>query len=724
MSDINIVLENRDDIHVAVEEKDINVEVPAGKDGRSLRPRGEWSASVAYAYLDLVSYQGSSYAATRAVPVGTLPTDTSYWMLSAEKGEPGGSVWGNITGDLSDQTDLQEALDSKADASDVEEGFADVAEALAGKANADDVYTKTETDTLLGAKADVGDSYTKTEEDTLLNAKANSADVYTKTETDTLLADKADADDVYTKTEVDDALALKANSADVYTKTATDALLLDKAPVILNSASGSIASFADGSPAPVTALSVGIDPMQDLHGYDNPWPAGGGANIWDEEYITTGFFSVDGTWTVGSALSSKNPISVQPNTTYYLVNGSNTSIYVTYWTEAVPSGVSDTTHFISRSSDLKNSTFTTPANCNAIHFNAGSAYGTAYKNDISINYPSTVTTYQPYANICPISGHASAVVTRTGKNLFDPNEVELGKSYNGTANAKRCVLYKKFPTGTYTASLTNYQNFTEIVFGSAVAQYDRTNTQAQNIVILSRNSYTFIIDAQRPYFYFFAINTNDVTLADIQAINVQLERSSTASAYEAPNIQTVTIDLDGTRYGGTLDVLTGEMTVTKVFETFDGSSDETISKSTVSGMGIFVVGLQNNMPYPDSHYIPPIISNIAKTVVQAGSWSQYDFFAITTTVSQSGKVNILGKNIVDTLTPTEFRAWLSSTPLQVCYELATPITVQLSPSQMQTLLGQNNLLADTGDVAVEYRADTKLYIDGKFSQLQALILEN
>ena len=164
MSDINIVLENRDDIRVAVEEKDINVEVPVGKDGRSLRPRGEWSASAAYAYLDLVSYQGSSYVALKAVPAGTLPTDTSYWMLSAEKGEPGTPVWGAITGDLSDQTDLQTALDAKAD-------------------------------------------------------------------------------------------------------------------VIISSASGSIASFSDGSASPVTALSVSIEPVQDLHGYDNPWPAGGGKNI-------------------------------------------------------------------------------------------------------------------------------------------------------------------------------------------------------------------------------------------------------------------------------------------------------------------------------------------------------------------------------------------------------------------------------------------------------------
>ncbi|MBQ5757790.1 MAG: hypothetical protein IIV93_04665, partial [Clostridia bacterium] len=199
--DVNIIFAE-EPININLGEEPVEIEMPAGRDGQSIRPRGAWSSSEDYGYLDLVSYQGSSYVATKTVPTGTLPTDTGFWMLSAEKGLDGASEWGDITGDIANQTDL--------------------AQALAGKAN-------------------VGDSYTKSE-------------------TDSLLADKADA-------------------ADVYTKDETDALLQDKAPVILNSASGSIASFSDGSASPVTALSVAIDPVQDLHGYDNPWPAGGGKNL-------------------------------------------------------------------------------------------------------------------------------------------------------------------------------------------------------------------------------------------------------------------------------------------------------------------------------------------------------------------------------------------------------------------------------------------------------------
>ena len=37
--------------------------------------------------------------------------------------------------------------------------------------------------------------------------------------------------------------------------------------------------------------------------------------------------------------------------------------------------------------------------------------------------------------------------------------------------------------------------------------------------------------------------------------------------------------------------------------------------------------------------------------------------------------------------------------------------IQLSPHEVKSLLGQNNIFADTGDSAVEYRADTKMYIE-------------
>jgi hypothetical protein len=62
--------------------------------------------------------------------------------------------------------------------------------------------------------------------------------------------------------------------------------------------------------------------------------------------------------------------------------------------------------------------------------------------------------------------------------------------------------------------------------------------------------------------------------------------------------------------------------------------------------------------------------------------------------------------------------------VQLVYELATPQTYQLTAQQLKTLLGQNNVWADAGDISVKYNADTKLYIDNKITQAIAAALNS
>lgn len=55
-----------------------------------------------------------------------------------------------------------------------------------------------------------------------------------------------------------------------------------KAAAIYETASGEIASFSDGADdLPMKSCVVKMEPIQDLHGYDSPWPAGGGKNLAD-----------------------------------------------------------------------------------------------------------------------------------------------------------------------------------------------------------------------------------------------------------------------------------------------------------------------------------------------------------------------------------------------------------------------------------------------------------
>lgn len=75
---------------------------------------------------------------------------------------------------------------------------------ISGKADKATTYTKTEVDTALSSKANTSDV------ETALASKADTATTYTKTEVDTALADKADKSDTYTKSEVDSAVGAKS----------------------------------------------------------------------------------------------------------------------------------------------------------------------------------------------------------------------------------------------------------------------------------------------------------------------------------------------------------------------------------------------------------------------------------------------------------------------------------------------------------------------------------
>lgn len=176
----------------------------------------------------------------------------------------------------SEQVDAIAAVSSKANISDLTAHTANTEihvtsedkekwNAVSGKAESNNVYTKAEVDSAVAVKANSADLTAHTADSTVhitadernaWNAKADADDVYTKTDVYTkeeannkfqaigdyvssttlnaysttvqmnsaissAVAPKANAADVYTKGEVDSALLVKANAADVYTKAET-----------------------------------------------------------------------------------------------------------------------------------------------------------------------------------------------------------------------------------------------------------------------------------------------------------------------------------------------------------------------------------------------------------------------------------------------------------------------------------------------------------------------
>ena len=78
-------------------------------------------------------------------------------------------------------------------------------------------------------------------------------------------------------------------------------------------------------------------------------------------------------------------------------------------------------------------------------------------------------------------------------------------------------------------------------------------------------------------------------------------------------------------------------------------------------------------------------------------------------IKQIGSPNVLQQNANDVyiydpqkeaFSAADFKSAMSG--VQLVYELATPQTYQLTPTEVTTLLGDNTIWADTGDVSVTY----------------------
>ena len=181
--------------------------------------------------------------------------------------------------------------------------------------------------------------------------------------------------------------------------------------------------------------------------------------------------------------------------------------------------------------------------------------------------------------------------------------------------------------------------------------------------------------------------------------NIQLEYGSVATDYEPYQSDTYEIDLSGTRYGGTLDVGTGVLTVTH------GIVDlGTLTWNLNNGYGMYSYGISSLVIKPDYRITPDIYCSSYKK----GSWNTLYNSGKTSGVIAISDSGVVGISTTETDT-NAFKTQMSG--VQFVYPLADPVTVQLTPQEVTTLLGTNNIFADCGDVSCKYRADTRLYID-------------
>lgn len=532
------------------------------------------------------------------------------------------------------------------------------------------------------------------------------------------------------------------------------------APVISNSVSGEVVSFSDGSDnINVLDAKVDIEPEQNFNGYDHAWGPGCGKNICSP-LVVGQYYDIE----TGVPISGNNSASTEKIAVNNLDAGITLSCTAEFrsmlfaWDQDgnfigrtaggvnAPSKSWVKTEFSSGSGNKEYDTI----RYIALRFYTADGTPTDINEILSyqvmLELGTTATAYEPYANICPISPYSTATVKRCGLNLLENNAtvsrtsaVTIEKNsdgsliINGETSENVIAIYnfktdassgnqnngeKTIPNGTWYVSTGNENKkiLLQIVGtnspqgASGITTIDRTNDG--NITINDSYKYNWVRLLIGADTY-----ENEIIYPMICPVS---DENDTYKPYKgmAYNIQFPSSV--GEVYGGTLDATTGTLTVTKKSTTFDG----TLEYSTYQAGGelnsetaLFYYQVNDKeVSSTDSYAMPNIISNYLETKTPYAIWRES-----SPAISTNNNGKRIWFRLPNITTLEECTEYLTNNPLQVVYNLETPVTYSLDPVQIKTLLGKNTIYSDTGNVSVNYVIDTKTYIDNKFEELKSLI---
>lgn len=592
-----------------------------------------------------------------------------------------------------------------------------------------------------------------------------------------------------------------------------------------------IVNVNDAVEGPLKSLTVAMTPTQDLHGYANPWPGGGGVNKFgpNTNPLEHSYIGIAGNIATGEAAQGwmvSDYISVKEQTEYTFTPHSTEGYSAKAWFyDTNKTGIS----YI----DSGPQTFTTPADCAYMRF---SYRATSY--DIQLELGSSVSaTYTPYSNLCPIVGHTWATANVNGVNLFDESQLLLATGwalnpdgyYYGARSAYNIAFGGGFPkqpekykeNTQYTLSCISYNseatsntyfdiNYTDGTktslpmnattptgysvtstagktisyisgtFGSGVnivayikdVQLEESSTASQykpytgsttsvtfgvlgknylNMAASTHNSwsfvnipntlspntqYTFSINGTTTYYYGLYLSdadsttralTSNITASEsvtfttpsdmsgepylvvagstsgagdepINSVKPQVELGSSKTAYEPYN---------ETLYQGTYDFISGLLTAEWGVYTADGSEElvEWILNGQTTNIAA-AIKLFNGSAY--AYYEDGAKNSICDTLPKVSNIEMYNRQKTQgTCVMNNGRIAVQVEGIT---TLAEMTSWIAANTPTFVYKLKTEKTYQLTPAQINTLLGENNIWSDAGQVTVEYPIDDSSYL--------------
>jgi len=315
-------------------------------------------------------------------------------------------------------------------------------------------------------------------------------------------------------------------------------------------------------------------------------------------------------------------------------------------------------------------------------------------------------------NVRPISGRTGANVTRTGKNLFDPQIfADNGGSLQADGSyyfASPNDLYGKYlwdNVNGYDGQLSlTWIKKDDLSATSATAYpvvYYSDGTFANVPVSLSTQNFstaTFITSANKVVDHITcSYGTNKPGW-----YKLQIELGSSATAFEEYQGTTISVTFPETIYGGKDDITTGSADSTRYLHTY----------SVGGGLSY------NGTKALSSRFSIPVGVNVIWIGTEISNMFSPNWNVMGHNDNTSPYIFAVYHNSIYFTLPAEIntvegaRAWFNEHAPQFLLYRAEPQTLLHDTQTLDTLYGTNNIWADTGNIKkLTYRADLGKYID-------------
>lgn len=288
-------------------------------------------------------------------------------------------------------------------------------------------------------------------------------------------------------------------------------------------------------------------------------------------------------------------------------------------------------------------------------------------------------------NIRPIYGRQTETITRCGANMFS-GEMELGSIDDTTGEEvpdNTCLRNKALYTINVSGGVPFYGVVPFDYNGIKYYFYDRVGNFISCSGWQSKGVYTPPNDA---------VIVRIVLSSDYGTTyndDISINYPSTITTYQSFSGHAKFILFsDGTNpltvYGGKLDVINGALTVDRAFVDLG-----TLSWSTQGNPNTFQAVI-SDMLTPSNNIM---CSHYPTTPASTSAGNMPDKSIKTYGNSSAKYIIVKDSNYSDVAT-----IQTAMNGVQLIYELATPLTIQLTPTQVKSLQGDNNFFADTGEI--------------------------